>query len=89
MYSAGATLKLNFGTFFHYGIADGQGNVIHNSKKKLQVAIDSYNDFADGKEIEVSEISSTDPTSAATIAISYIGLPHNLVDSNCEHFAMG
>ena len=87
MYTAGTTLKLNFGTFFHYGIADGQGNVIHNSKKELKVVVDSYHNFADGKEIEVSEISSTNPSHAVTIAMRYVGLPYNLIESNCEHFA--
>lgn len=34
MYAAGTVLKLDFGTFHHYGIADGLGSVIHNSKKR-------------------------------------------------------
>jgi len=86
MYSAGTTLRLNLGTFFHYGIADGVGGVIHNSKKWGKVTHESEIGFADGRQIEVGEISSAVPEKAIQIAKRYLGLPYNLIDSNCEHF---
>ena len=87
MYPAGAVLKLDFGTFFHYGVADGLGEVIHNSKKHLKVTKESYADFAEGKEIIISTITSENPAQAAINAQRYIGMPYNLIKSNCEHFA--
>lgn len=87
MYSAGTVLKLDFGSFYHYGVADGFGNVIHNSKKHFQVKIDSYDAFSEGKEIILSSITSDNPAQAAINAKRYIGMPYNLVQSNCEHFA--
>jgi hypothetical protein len=87
MYQPGTVLKLDFGTFHHYGIADGAGYVVHNSKKRLMVTRESYDEFADGRKILVSEITSANPSFAAIIAQRYIGMPYNLVKSNCEHFA--
>lgn len=87
MYPAGTTLKLDFGTFFHYGIADGSGNVIHNSKKQLVVTKEPEASFADGKAIQVSSITSDNPESAVTKAERYLGMPYNLIKNNCEHFA--
>ena len=88
MYTAGTVLKLDFGSFFHYGIADGIGNVIHNSKTHLKVTKENYDDFSEGKTIIVcNEIISEDPEKAAIQAERYIGMPYNLIKSNCEHFA--
>jgi len=87
MYPAGTVLKLDFGTFFHYGIADGLGEVIHNSKKHFKVTKESYAHFAEGKKIIVSDITSKNPAQAAINAQRYIGMPYNLIKSNCEHFA--
>ena len=87
MYPAGTVLKLDFGTFFHYGVADGLGMVIHNSKKHLKVMQESYEDFAEGKEIIGSDITSENPAQAAIKAQRYLGMPYNLIQSNCEHFA--
>lgn len=86
MYPAGTVLKLDFGTFFHYGLADGAGKVIHNSKTRLKVAIDSYEDFAEGKEILVSALTSSDPSRSVTMAQRYVGMPYNLLSANCEQF---
>lgn len=87
MYSAGTVLKLNLGMYFHYGIADGLGQVIHNSKKHLEVICEPEQDFSEGKEIITSDITSENPTQAAINAKRYIGMPYNLIKSNCEHFA--
>lgn len=87
MYSAGTVLKLDFGTFFHYGVADGKGSVIHNSKKRRKVTKESYEVFSEGKAIIVSQITSDNPNQAAINAARYIGMPYNLIRSNCEHFA--
>ena len=87
MYPAGTVLKLDFGTFFHYGIADGLGNVIHNSKKHFKVTLEPYDSFAEGREIMVSEITSENPAYAVVMAKRYLGMPYDLIRSNCEHFA--
>ncbi len=87
MYSAGTTLKIDYGTFFHYGIADGNGNVIHNSKKKLMVTREPESDFAEGKPVQISNIRGDNPNTAAVIAERYIGMPYHLIRNNCEHFA--
>lgn len=87
MYPAGTTLKLDFGTFFHYGIADGLGSVIHNSKKHFKVTCEPYAEFAEGKDIIVSDITSENPAVAVINAQRYLGMPYSLIKSNCEHFA--
>ena len=87
MYPAGTVLKLDFGSFYHYGIVDGLGSVIHNSKKHFKVTQESYEAFAEGKEIIVSDITSDNPAQAAVSAKRYLGMPYNLIKSNCEHFA--
>jgi len=86
MYPSGTVLRLDFGTFSHYGIADGLGSVIHNSKKRLKVTKESYEDFADGKEILESDITSENPSKAVAMAQRYIGMPYDLLISNCEQF---
>ncbi|MCK4538776.1 MAG: lecithin retinol acyltransferase family protein [Candidatus Krumholzibacteria bacterium] len=86
MYQAGTTLKLNFGSYFHYGIADGNGNVIHNSKKRGMVTSEPEADFAEGEVIQVSDITSDNPNLAVMMAERYLGMPYNLIKSNCEHF---
>ncbi len=86
MYPAGTVLKLDFGSFFHYGVADGLGEVIHNSKKHSMVIQEPYEDFAEGKTIIISEIASDNPTQASINAKRYLGMPYNLIHSNCEHF---
>lgn len=78
---------LDFGSYTHYGIADGNGNVIHNSKKRLMVTSEPEASFADGKNIKVSSITSEDPESAVVMSMRYIGMPYHLIKSNCEHFA--
>jgi len=86
MYTKGTTLILDFGIFNHYGIADGTGGVIHNSKKYRKVTHESEDDFAEGKEILVSDITSNNPSYAFDKAKGYIGMSYDLFQSNCEHF---
>ena len=86
MYTQGTTLKLDFGTFYHYGIADGKGGVIHNSKKHMIVMHESEDDFAEGKQILISDITNNNSIYALAKAKRYIGMPYNLIKSNCEHF---
>ncbi len=87
MHLAGETLKINYGFYNHYGIADGLGNVIHNSKKHTKVVKETVAEFADGREILPSSITSENPAQAAIIALRYLGMPYNLITENCEHFA--
>ena len=86
MYAKGTTLILDFGTFNHYGISDGSGGVIHNSKKYHMVTHESEADFADGKDIIVSDITSNNPLYALDKAKRYIGMSYDLLQSNREHF---
>ena len=86
MYSIGTTLRVKFGLYFHYGISDGNGNVIHNSKKNKKVILESIDRFREGKKIEKSEINSNDLHGAFLIAKGYIGFPYKLFTKNCEHF---
>ena len=86
MYAKGTTLLLDFGIFNHYGIADGCGGVIHNSKKYFMVTHESEADFAEGKDIIVSDITSNNSTYAFNKAKRYIGMSYDLLQSNCEHF---
>lgn len=86
MHEAGSVLKIDRGIFFHYGIADGMGMVIHNSKKRMMVTHDNYEEFSGGKEIIVSEIVGVNAFMAVENARKYIGLSYNLFQENCEHF---
>ncbi len=86
MHPAGTTLKINYGSYNHYGIADGLGKVIHNSKKYFKVIEETEKDFSEGEDILVSNITSESPLKAAMIASRYLGMPYSLFFSNCEHF---
>ena len=79
MYSAGTVLKLDYGIFYHYGIADSLGYVIHNSKKHQKAVRESYDIFADGKEIFVSKITSDNLIQAVVNAQRYLGIPYNVI----------
>jgi hypothetical protein len=83
---AGATLKIDYGFYNHYGIADGFGNVIHNSKKYLKVVKETEEAFSEGRDILSSNITSANPSKAVVIASRYLKLPYNLLSVNCEHF---
>lgn len=87
MYQAGATLKLDFGAYSHYGIADGNGGVIHSSKKHGKVVNVPYQEFSQGTDILVSSIKGEIISRAAITAQQYVGLPYNIFLSNSEHFA--
>ncbi len=86
MYAAGTILRVDFGNFYHYGIADGAGGVIHNSKKRGKVTHESEDGFSGDYPIEISEVTSENPSHAVIIAKRYLSLPYNLFSSNCEHF---
>ncbi|WP_086933351.1 hypothetical protein [Agarilytica rhodophyticola] len=87
MYQTGATLQLDYGTYCHYGIADGKGSVIHNSKKHGRVVRESYIHFAEGKDILISHIKGEVVSRAAIAAEKYCGLADDLFLPNSEHFA--
>ncbi len=87
MYIAGTTLRIDYGTYNHYGIADGIVSVIHNSKKYKKVVKETVEEFAENKEIFESNITSSNPEKAVITASRYLGMPYNLFISNCEHFA--
>ena len=86
MYSSGACLKVSYGFFEHYGLADGRGHVIHNSKKYGKVVRVSEAVFADGRQILVSDLYGQDSLTVGSRALSCLGLPYDLFNANCEHF---
>ncbi len=79
-------VKINYGLFEHYGICDGAGFVIHNSKKHGMVVRESINDFSDGKEVLISHIPYSDHVLVVENAQRYLGASYALFTTNCEHF---
>ncbi|MFC1503128.1 lecithin retinol acyltransferase family protein [Pseudomonadota bacterium] len=86
LYPVGTVLKIRCSTYWHYGMSDGQGGVIHNSKKRRRVQFDTLEEFSDGKEIVVSSIGGEDPEQAFINSQKYLGVPYNLFNQNCEQF---
>ncbi|MCW8327954.1 lecithin retinol acyltransferase family protein [Photobacterium sp. SDRW27] len=85
-HSPGTVLKIRCSTYWHYGISDGEGGVVHNSKKRRRVQLDTLDEFAEGREIVVSSITSDKPERAYHYACQQIGRPYNLFSQNCEQF---
>jgi len=85
-YPKGAVLKIRCSTYWHYGISDGDGCVVHNSKKRRRVQLDTLDAFSEGREIVVSTISSADPEDAYHYASQQVGRTYNLFSQNCEQF---
>lgn len=87
MFPKACVVKIDMGLFFHYGIFDGNGKVIHNSKRHGRVVIESLKSFSEGKEVLADlGIFSGDADAAIERAKRYIGTPYNLLQENCEHF---
>jgi Lecithin retinol acyltransferase len=85
-YPVGTILKVRCLSYWHYGMADGRGGVIHNSKKRRQVQFDTLYEFSEGRAILVSSITSDEPEKAYFYAQQYLGTPYNLFNRNCEQF---
>ncbi|MBY5946978.1 lecithin retinol acyltransferase family protein [Photobacterium rosenbergii] len=85
-FPAGTVLRIRCSTYWHYGIADGRGYVIHNSKKWRRVERESELEFSEGRRIEVSDISGPYPRAAVRYAKSKLGRTYNLFSQNCEQF---
>jgi|GEM_PF-2575883 len=85
-FPAGVTLQVQYIGFIHYGISNGYGGVIHNSKDKREVVEESLREFSDGREIQISDIRGACLITALDRAERYIGVPYNLFRENCEHF---
>lgn len=83
---AGTVLKIRCSTYWHYGISDGQGYVVHNSKKWRQVARETEAEFAEGHAIVESNIQGDDPDMAVAYALCQLGRPYDLFSQNCEQF---
>ena len=86
MYPRGTTVKINMGNYDHYGIYDGFGGVIHNSKRTSRVVYEDIDTFSGGRQVELSNIKGSCLEKAYQKAISLIGQKYNLLISNCEHF---
>ena len=84
----GTTLQAlgSTGTYWHYGIYDGQGRVIHN-KKHYQVVREPLEKFSEGQKIHVNQhITSDNLYVAYQRAEDRIGERFTLSGNNCEHF---
>ena len=87
IYAAGTTLFTLCGAYYHYGIADGNGGVIHARKKEGVVHDTSLKNFGNGGIVKIdSDITSDDLCAAHKRALEYIGKPYDLFSDNCEHF---
>ncbi len=85
-YAKGITLAVKReGIYNHFGIATGDGNVIHNSKGK-GVIKSPESEFSNGGEIWLCEITSEDLQCAYENAKALIGKSYDLISYNCEHF---
>lgn len=85
-YPKGTVLKIRCSTYWHYGISDGEGKVVHNSKKRRRVQLDTLDEFSEGREVVISTITSAEPESAYRYATQQLGRPYNLFCQNCEQF---
>lgn len=85
-FPAGTVLKIRCSSYWHYGVADGAGGVIHNSKKRRQVQYDTLAAFAEGRAIVISDITSPHPAQAYAYALTQVGRSYNLFSQNCEQF---
>ncbi|WP_461536593.1 lecithin retinol acyltransferase family protein [Spongorhabdus nitratireducens] len=85
-YPAGTVLKIDCIAFWHFGLADGDGGVIHNSRKRGKVTRETLEDFADGRDIIVSDIMGDDPDNAVRQAKKLLGTRYRVMSENCEHF---
>ena len=85
-FEAGTTIKVSHDLYDHYGISDGQGGVIHNSKKKGCVSHVTINEFSNGRKVATSNICGDSLQTAFDNAKKYLSTPYILFSSNCEHF---
>ncbi|KLV07243.1 hypothetical protein ABT56_06835 [Photobacterium aquae] len=85
-YAPGTVVKVRCSTYWHYGMADGHGYVVHNSKKWRQVTRETEAEFSEGRQIVLSDIQGRDPEQALDYALSQIGRRYNLFSQNCEQF---
>lgn len=86
-FKPGDVIKINMGLYWHYGITDNNGNIIHNSKKRGMVTCESLQEFSEGKPvIKDPKLTGDNQNEAIKKASSYIGLPYNLFFENCEQF---
>lgn len=81
----GDILKVQYFGFTHYGIYTEFGTVIHNSRKGGQVEEVNFYEFANGRDVEKSSITSHDPCLAVFRARQYLGQKYNVLRENCEH----
>ncbi|MBI1362442.1 MAG: hypothetical protein GC134_00465 [Proteobacteria bacterium] len=71
--------------FRHHGFYLGGNRVISNSERRGGVAIDSWNDFAQGRP--VYRTGKNIGVKGLNYALGKVGQEWRLLDYNCEHFA--
>ena len=88
----GTIVQIDFGFYKHPGIVSDRNMnsmpmVISNSFRKRGVYEEPWDDFSNGKEVEISGYSGTlPPEEVLSRARSKIGTRWNLLWWNCEHF---
>ena len=87
LYAKGEIIKTHCG-YWHYGVSDGAGGVIHPSKKHdCKVVHTPLEKFSGGhKVLKSPDITSDDLTVAYKNAEARIGESYDLLNCNCEHF---
>ncbi len=86
-YAKGTVLLVWLDFYYHWGIADGVGGVISASNRKGKVVHEPVQEFADNREIKVSNDVKYAPKPAAYEKIKLqLGAPYNLLECNCEHY---
>ncbi len=86
-YKKGSTLAVKReGIYNHFGIATGDGYVIHNSKGKGVIKSPELIFSKGGKVKEWGKITSENMQLAYEKAEASIGKTYDLFSSNCEHF---
>lgn len=87
LYVKGETIKVWYNYYWHLGISDGAGGVIHKSKAHGKVVYTSLLEFSGGNKIfKCPDITSNDLLLAYKKAEERMGESYGLISRNCEHF---
>jgi hypothetical protein len=87
--NAGNILMVNYGIYYHVGVADGLGFVYENSQDKGGIGKVSLDEFSEGREVKNAGMLGN--LSANEIILNAENLikdnkSYKLFSNNCEHF---
>ena len=87
LYAKGETIRVWHDYYWHFGISDGAGRVIHKSKAHGKVVYTSLFEFSRGGQVlKCPNIRSKDLLLAYKNAEKRMGESYGLISRNCEHF---